>query len=94
MRYLIPTMAVLLGACSSVVSPRLDEYTGTTLAQRCVDYRASMVAMEAAGETGSTAYMLAQTWVMANCPVVAPEPLPAPEPVPAPEPLPAPEPAA
>lgn len=61
-------------ACSSVVTPKLDERTGTTLEQRCVDYRATITAMEMLDreltEAEQAAYVLAVTWVTANCPPV------------------------
>lgn len=73
MRYLIPAMVLLLGACSAATG-KLDEETGTTLAQRCVDYRASLVAMDAAGESESEAYAMLKAFVAAYCPL---EPAPA-----------------
>lgn len=33
-------LALTLTACA-YVSPRLDEHTGTTIEQRCIDYRAA-----------------------------------------------------
>ena len=41
MRILAIALLVTLGACTAL-SSQLDEKTGTTLAQRCVDYRATL----------------------------------------------------
>lgn len=62
-------LVLLLVACSAV-SPRIDEGTGTTLAQRCVDYRASLAAMDAAGESDTDAYAFLKAFVTVNCPPV------------------------
>lgn len=65
MRYLIPAMVVLLGACA-----QLDESTGTTFAQRCANYRATLATLDAAGKTDSTEYAIAKAFVEGNCPLV------------------------
>ncbi len=45
MRYLIPIAVLLLAGCAAI-SPRLDDLTGTTLDQRCADYRAAVSALD------------------------------------------------
>lgn len=77
MRALI-TFATLafLGGCSSVLTPTLDETTGTTLAQRCVDYRTTVASYEALRDEGNelsgvenAAYEAAKAFLIAYCPV-------------------------
>lgn len=74
----MPVLAILtllvLGACTSVVTPKLDEQTGTSLAQRCVDYRAVIATYEQLGELDHPAYIAAKGFVVANCPVLQPAP--------------------
>ena len=67
-KYLIPAMALVLGlgACAQV-----DEQTGTTFAQRCANYRATLATLDAAGKTGSSEYAIMKAFVEGNCPVVA-----------------------
>ena len=47
MRYLIPILAAMALAGCAAVTPRLDAVTGTTLAERCGNYRASLAALDA-----------------------------------------------
>lgn len=76
MRPVLAVSAVaLLAACTSVITPKLSENTGTTLAQRCVDYRATVAAYEAVGELDNPAYVLAKGFVVANCPLPPPDAL-------------------
>jgi hypothetical protein len=69
-------IAFTVGACSSLITPRIDERTGTTLAQRCVDYRAALLAYQQTSEqrelseAETAAQTLLSTWVIANCPAV------------------------
>lgn len=62
--WLVPAMALLLGACAQV-----DEQTGTTFEQRCANYRATMATLDAAGRTDSDAYAIAKAFVEGNCPI-------------------------
>lgn len=68
--------AMVLAGCSSVLSPRIDEATGTTLAQRCVDYRATLAAYDAASVERElkpeelAVVSVLRGWVAANCPPV------------------------
>ena len=75
------SITFLAAACTSVLSPKLDEATGTTLAQRCVDYRATMATLAVAGGQLNPAYIAAASFVAANCPPLEPvlEPPAAPE---------------
>ena len=78
---LLAAVAVIMAACS-VITPRLDEATGTTLAQRCVDYRAAVAAYTAISmqrelsEAEAAFKIAAESFVTVNCPVV---PTPKPE---------------
>jgi hypothetical protein len=40
----------LLGACASLVTERIDDATGLTRAERCLEYRVTLVRYEAATE--------------------------------------------
>ena len=67
----------MLGACTSFLTPKLDEITGTTKAARCVDYQtflASAVALQAVSPTDARKerIVLYRLGVEANCPVAAP----------------------
>lgn len=75
MRVLAALAILALGACTSVVTPKLDERTGTTLAQRCVDYRATVATYEALGELDHPVYIAAKGFVAANCPLPPPPPV-------------------
>ena len=65
-----------VAACTSFISPKIDEQTGTTLAQRCVDYRASLASYELVrkdrelSEAEAAAYAVIKAFVVANCPPV------------------------
>lgn len=71
MRTLTILALAALAGCAAA-TPVLDQQTGTTLAQRCIDYRATMAALEVAGETDSTGYIIAKAFVVANCPPPVP----------------------
>lgn len=47
MKRLALLAALALSACTSVVTPKIDDLTGTTLEQRCVDYIATVRAYDA-----------------------------------------------
>ena len=89
-KLLVLATVVALGACTSIITPKISEHTGTTLAQRCVDYRASVAAYEALkvqrelSEAENAFYLAASGWVAVNCPPVAVEPA---EPVEGPAPV-------
>lgn len=48
MRILILALLTLATGCTSILTPRIDQATGTTLAQRCIDYRLTMATTEQA----------------------------------------------
>lgn len=63
----------VLGGCTAL-TPVLDEKTGTTLAQRCVDYRVGIEAFKIRRDGGhlseeeSLVLTFTEAWVIANCP--------------------------
>lgn len=74
----IAALALLASGCTSVLSPRIDDVTGTTLEQRCVDYRASLASLELVlatrelSEAERARYDVVGAFVNANCPVSVP----------------------
>ena len=46
MKYLAILCVAALTACSAI-TPKIDERTGTTLGQRCIDYKAALSAAQA-----------------------------------------------
>lgn len=79
--FIVALTALALVGCSSLLTPTIDEQTGTTLAQRCVDYRASLAAYDVASqnrelsEAETVAVTVLRTWIAANCPPVTEVPV-------------------
>jgi len=72
MKYALIAAAIVLAGCSAI-TPKLDEATGTTKAQRCVDYRgflATALTLQEAAPTESRAERIAmyRAFIQANCP--------------------------
>ena len=69
-------IAALLGGCA-VVSKKLDEETGTTIQERCLDYMGLLAAAEALQATDPTPerasrIVLYQSLIAAKCTAPAP----------------------
>lgn len=70
--------ALALSGCS-IVTPKLDELTGTTLAERCADYEATLATLELLllegvelNDRQNAEYRIAYAFVTAKCRVPAP----------------------
>ena len=72
MKILVTLVAALIIAACSAITPKLDEHTGTTKAQRCADYQgflAAALAVQANTPTEARAARIAyyKAFIGANC---------------------------
>ena len=72
MKHLIAIFAaaLILGACTSILSPKIDKITGTSKAQRCVDYRLTLANIKVLPKTQARLERIGiyEMLIATNCP--------------------------